>query len=119
VVRVVSPIVGRRVHPHQLRHTFASSALGGGATLPEVQKALSARDPPGLPVTAVTVAVIEDFIEAKRLPGGSIRFKGKPLSDASLRTGLLTLRLILQRAVRTKRTPANPMHEVEWRGCLG
>jgi hypothetical protein len=48
--------------------------------------------------------------------GGSIRFHGKPLSDASLRTGLLTLRLILERAVRTKRIPANPMHEVEWRG---
>lgn len=69
-----------------------------------------------LPITDVTVAVIEDFIEAKRLPGGSIRFQGKSLSDASLRTGLLTLRLILQRAVRTKCIPANPMHEVEWRG---
>ena len=69
-----------------------------------------------LPVTDVTVSVIEDFIESKRLPGGSIRFTGKPLSDASLRTGLLALRLILQRAVRTKRLPANPMHEVEWRG---
>jgi integrase len=69
-----------------------------------------------LPITEVTTTTIEDFIEAKRLPGGSIRFQGKPLSDASLRTGLLTLRLILRRAVRTKRIPANPMHEVEWRG---
>lgn len=69
-----------------------------------------------LPITDVTSSVIEDFIEAKRLPGGSIRHQGKPLSDASLRTGLLPLRLILQRAVRTKRIPANPMHDVEWRG---
>jgi integrase len=69
-----------------------------------------------LPITDVTARVIEDFIEAKRLPGGSIRFQGKALSDASLRTGLLALRLILQRAVRTKRIAANPMHEVEWRG---
>ena len=69
-----------------------------------------------LAITAITPTTIEDFIEAKRGPGGSIRFQGKPLSDASLRTGLLALRLILQRAVRTKRIPANPMHEVEWRG---
>ena len=69
-----------------------------------------------LPLTEITPAIIEDFIEAKRGPGGSIRFQGKSLSDASLRTGLLALRLILQRAVRTKRIPANPMHEVEWRG---
>ncbi len=68
------------------------------------------------PITEITVDSIEDFIEAKRAPGGSIRFTGKALSDASLRTGLLTLRLILQRAVRTKIIPANPMHEVEWRG---
>ena len=68
------------------------------------------------PITDITVNAIEDFIETKRAPGGSIRFTGKALSDASLRTGLLTLRLILQRAVRTKIIPANPMHEVEWRG---
>ena len=67
-------------------------------------------------ITDVTVTRIEDFIEAKRAPGGSIRFEGKALSDASLRTGLLALRLILQRAVRTKLVPANPMNEVEWRG---
>jgi len=66
-----------------------------------------------LRVSEVTAATIEDFIEAKRLPGGSIRFQGKARSDASLRTGLLALRLILQRAVRTKRIAANPMPEVE------
>ena len=35
---------------------------------------------------------------------------GNALSDASLRTGLLAIRLILQRAVRTKQIAANPMH---------
>jgi integrase len=68
------------------------------------------------PITAITTTSVEDFIEAKRGPGGSIRFQGKALSDSSLRTGLLALRLILQRAVRTKLIVANPMSEVEWRG---
>ncbi len=68
------------------------------------------------PITALTPTAIEDFIEAKRGPGGSVRFEGKSLSDGSLKTGLLTLRLILQRAVRLRLLPANPMHDVEWRG---
>jgi integrase len=67
------------------------------------------------PITALTTESVEDFIEAKRGPGGSIRFQGKALSDSSLRTGLLALRLILQRAVRTRLIVANPMNEVEWR----
>jgi integrase len=67
-------------------------------------------------LSAITPAVIEDFIEAKRAPGGSVRFGSKALTDASLRTGLLPLRLILARAVRMKRIASNPMHEVEWRG---
>ena len=69
-----------------------------------------------MPITNVTATTIEDFIEMKRLPGGSVRFQGKALGDSSLRTGLLALRLIFQRAVRTKLIPANPMNEVEWRG---
>ncbi|PYN58624.1 MAG: hypothetical protein DMD94_00415 [Candidatus Rokuibacteriota bacterium] len=67
------------------------------------------------PITAITPEAIEDFIEAKRAPGGSVRRPGKALSDASLRTGLLALRLILQRAVKVKVIPANPMKEVEFR----
>jgi integrase len=67
------------------------------------------------PVMAIT-AEIENFIEAKRAPGGSVRRVGKPLADSALRTGLLALRLILQRAVRRKFIPANPIKEVEWRG---
>jgi site-specific recombinase XerD len=38
--RVASPVVGRRVHPHMLRHSFASRSLAGGASLPALQKAL-------------------------------------------------------------------------------
>ncbi|MBI2218770.1 MAG: site-specific integrase [Candidatus Rokubacteria bacterium] len=68
------------------------------------------------PVTAITVQAVEDFIEAKRAPGGSVRRKGKALSDGSLRTGLLALRLILKRAVRRKLIPASPMGDLEWRG---
>ena len=67
-------------------------------------------------VTVITSRLIEDFIEAKRAPGGSVRRVGKPLADGSLRTGLLTLRLILQRGVRLGLIPANPMNDVEWRG---
>ena len=68
------------------------------------------------PITAITVDMIEAFIEAKRAPGGSVRRQGKGLADVSLRGGLLPLRLILQRAVRMKLLPANPMRDVEWRG---
>jgi integrase len=67
------------------------------------------------PISGITPELIEDFIEAKRSPGGSVGRPGKPLSDASLRTGLLALRLILQRAVKTKLIPGNPMKEVEFR----
>ena len=67
-------------------------------------------------VSAITAGTIEDFIAAKRASGGSVRFTGKSLSDGSLRTGLLTLRLILQRAVRVKLIAGNPAKEVEWRG---
>jgi integrase len=68
-------------------------------------------------VAAITADKIEDFIAAKRASGGSVRFAGKPLSDGSLRTGLLALRLILQRGVRTRLIAANPAKEVDWRGA--
>jgi site-specific recombinase XerD len=44
VVRVVSPIIGRHVHPHQLRHSFASMAYSGGAQMPALQKAMGHTD---------------------------------------------------------------------------
>jgi len=61
-----------------------------------------------LPVSAITPEKVEDFIAAKRKPGGSTRFRDKPLSEATLRTGLIALRLILQRAVKAKHVPGNP-----------
>src|SRR5256712_11362029 len=70
-----------------------------------------------VPVSDITAQSIEDFIEAKRAPGGSVRWPGKALADGSLRTGLLALRLILQRAVRMKVLAANPIKEIEWRGA--
>ena len=70
-----------------------------------------------MPITAVTTTEIEDFIERKRGPGGSTRFKGKGLSDSAIRTGLLALRLILTRAVRLKLLAGHPMDAVEWRSA--
>jgi integrase len=69
-----------------------------------------------MPVDAISVDRVEDFIAAKRASGGSSRFEGKPLADSSLATGLHTLGLILKRAVRRKLVPANVAREAEWRG---
>jgi integrase len=59
-------------------------------------------------VDDVTPRAIEDFIMAKRSPGGSARFQGKALSPQSLRVGLVALRLILRRAVTVGVLTANP-----------
>jgi integrase len=69
-----------------------------------------------MPVTSITTDTIEAFIEIKRAPGGSVRRHGKALGDRTLRSGLVVLGLILQRAVRMKLIRANPMRDVEWRG---
>jgi integrase len=70
-----------------------------------------------MPITEITADTIEGFIVAKRAPGGSIRRAGKGLSDGSLRTGLLPLRLILKRAAKRRLIPASPMGDVEWHGA--
>jgi len=69
-----------------------------------------------LPVSAISPEAIETFIAAKRAPGGSQRYEGKALADSSLRTGLLTLHLILERAVRRGLLANNPLTAVRWRG---
>ncbi len=66
-------------------------------------------------VSEITAGTIEDFIRLKLSPEGSFRHRGKPLSKSSLSVGLVVLRMILQRAVREKLLPANPMAEVEYR----
>src|SRR5207247_11262286 len=48
-----------------------------------------------VPVSDIAAQGIEDFIDAKAAPGGSVRWPGKPLAAASRRPGLLGLRLTL------------------------
>jgi integrase len=67
------------------------------------------------PVTAITPDLVEDFIAAKRGLGGSVRRSGKGLADSSLSLGLITLSLILSRAVRRGLLQANPVDQADWR----
>jgi integrase len=52
------------------------------------------------PVATIDYKMIEAFIALKRGPNGSLRYPGKPLSDPVLRIALVTLTLILDRAMR-------------------
>jgi integrase len=63
----------------------------------------------GMPVASITTTTVENFIVSKRQAGGSTRFQGRPLSESSLRTGLASLRLVLQAAVRAGHLRANPL----------
>jgi integrase len=69
------------------------------------------------PISELTVSQVEQFITAKRQPGGSIRNPARPLQDRAIHVGLVALRLILKRATRDKLIPANPMVDLEWRGA--
>ena len=69
------------------------------------------------PITELTASQVEQFITAKRQPGGSIRNPARPLQDRAIHVGLVALRLILKRAARDKLIPANPMVDLEWRGA--
>jgi hypothetical protein len=53
---------------------------------------------------------------AKRAPGGSRRWPGRPLADRAIHVGLVALRLILKRAARDGQIPLSPFTHLEWRG---
>lgn len=59
-------------------------------------------------VTSITSQTVEDFIALKLSAKGSTRFEGKPLSRLSLKMVLITLQMVLQRAVKAGHLPANP-----------
>jgi len=61
------------------------------------------------PVADIGYEMVEAFIAEKRSPKGSVKYPGQPISDQSLRIGLVALRLILDRAIRVhKILTANP-----------
>jgi hypothetical protein len=60
------------------------------------------------PVSAITSEKIEDFIASRRKAGGASRWVDRGLSESSVRSGLIPLRLILERAVKARHLPANP-----------
>ena len=59
-------------------------------------------------VAEITHKTVEAFVAEKRGPSGSLRMKGKPLAEQSLRVGLVALRLVLNRAVKDGFLPSNP-----------
>src|SRR5262245_11917607 len=65
------------------------------------------------PVGEITTAVIEAFISTKLKPGGSTRHTHKALSRSSLRPLLTTLRMILQKAVKSREIDNRPMAQLD------
>ncbi|HEV8530251.1 MAG TPA: tyrosine-type recombinase/integrase [Methylomirabilota bacterium] len=66
-------------------------------------------------ITAITPEAVEDFIAVKRSMDGSVRRKGKALSDSSLRVGLISFRLVMRFALRRRFIQENPLTLAEWR----
>ena len=61
------------------------------------------------PVADIGYEMVEAFIGEKRSAKGSVKYPGQPISDQSLRIGLVALRLILDRAIRVHKVlTANP-----------
>jgi integrase len=68
----------------------------------------------GCRASEVTAERVEDFIAAKRAPGGALR--GKALADSTLKVNLPTLRMLLDSFVRRGWLAANPLRgEPLWR----
>jgi|SRR5262245_15410377 len=65
-----------------------------------------------LRVAAITSETVEHFIAAKRQAGGSLRSEARGLATSSVRTGLICLRLILERGVKAGYLSANPARGV-------
>jgi integrase len=65
------------------------------------------------PLGEITTSMIEVFISTKRKPGGSTRNKDKALSRSSLRPLLVTLRMILQKAVKSGEIDTHPMAKLD------
>jgi len=61
----------------------------------------------------ITTGHVERFIAAKLRAGGSARHANKALSRASLRPLLVTLRMILQKAVKAGELDTNPMNDLD------
>jgi len=61
----------------------------------------------------ITTGHVERFIAAKLRAGGSARHADKALSRASLRPLLVTLRMILQKAVKAGELDTNPMNDLD------
>jgi integrase len=65
------------------------------------------------PVGEITTGMIEAFISTKLKPGGSMRHADKALSRSSLRPLLTTLRMILQKAVKSREIDSHPMAQLD------
>ena len=65
------------------------------------------------PVGEITTGMIEAFISTKLKPGGSTRHTDKALSRSSLRPLLTTLRMILQKAVKSREIDNHPMAQLD------
>src|SRR5215467_4699337 len=65
------------------------------------------------PVGEITTGMVEAFISAKLKPGGSTRNEDKALSRSSLKPLLATLRMILQKAVKSGEIDSHPMAKLD------
>src|SRR5262249_43956631 len=65
------------------------------------------------PVGEITAGMIEAFISTKLKPGGSTRNEDKALSRAYVRLLLVTLRMILQKAVKSGEIDSHPMAKLD------
>jgi integrase len=68
-----------------------------------------------LPVTALTPRKIEEWIAAKRAPGGSVRFPARGIGSRTIGVALTALGLICKRAVRDGYVRESPLAKLDRR----